>query len=120
MKDNELMMSDIPWAVAWYGNRQCVWTTLNAQQDFFAINDYLKPIRALYLTPETMDSRFLSEWVRAGEHSWGTFVFGIMATQTTPPSFPLRKMPTGFLPEQLFLTDWDRWKVNPADADPKK
>jgi hypothetical protein len=39
MKENELMMSDVPWAVAWYGQRQCVWLTLNAQDDFFAIND---------------------------------------------------------------------------------
>ena len=23
MKPDELMMSDVPWAVAWYGNRQC-------------------------------------------------------------------------------------------------
>jgi len=28
-----------------------------------------------------------------------------------PPNFPLRVAPTGFLPEQLFLTDWDRWKA---------
>ena len=51
MKENELMMSDVPWAVAWYGQRQCVWLTLNAQDDFFAINDNLKPVQALYLTP---------------------------------------------------------------------
>ena len=64
MKENELMMSDVPWAVAWYGRRQCVWLTLNAQDDFFAINDYLKPVQALYLTPETMDGRFVSDWVQ--------------------------------------------------------
>ena len=58
------MMSDVPWAVAWYGQRQCVWLTLNAQDDFFAINDYLKPVQALYLTPETMDAKLASDWVR--------------------------------------------------------
>ena len=55
LKENELAMSDIPWAVAWYGQRQCVWLTLkctpdakdpNTHEDFFAINDYLKPINA--------------------------------------------------------------------------
>ena len=61
MKENELMMSDVPWAVAWYGHRQCVWLTLNAQDDFFAINDNLKPVQALYLTPKTMDGKFVSE-----------------------------------------------------------
>jgi hypothetical protein len=111
MKESELMMSDIPWAVAWYGNRQCVWLTLDAQEQFFAINDNLKPVRGLYLTPLTMDSRFLTEWVRAGEHSWGSFVLEGMLRREIPPTFPLRKAPNGYLPEQLFLTDWERWKT---------
>jgi hypothetical protein len=114
MKENELMMSDIPWAVAWYGNRQCIWLTLNAQEDFFAVNDFLKPIRSLYLTPQTMDSRFLTEWVRAGEHSWGSFVLESMLRNEIPQTFPLRKAPKGYLPEQLFLTDWERWIITPA------
>jgi len=123
MRENELMMSDIPWAVAWYGNRQCIWTTLNAtvdpkdpnsQETFFAVNDYLKPILAVYLTPQTMDSRFLSQWVRTGEHSWGSFILESMVRKEIPPTFPLRKAPAGFLPEQLFLTDWERWRAESA------
>lgn len=111
MKENEMMMSDIPWAVAWYGNRQCVWLTLNAQSEFFAINDFQKPITALYLTPQTMDSKFLSQWVRAGEHSWGSFILESLVKREVPPSFPLREAPSGFLPEQLFLTDRQRWRL---------
>ena len=34
MHPDELMMSDIPWAVAWYGDRQCAWTTLNSAMNF--------------------------------------------------------------------------------------
>lgn len=113
MREQELMMSDIPWAVAWYGRRQCIWLTHNAQSDFFAVNDYLKPIRALYLTPQTMDNRFLSQWVRPGEHSWGSFILSSMVRREIPAGFPLRKAPSGFLPEQLFLSDWDRWKAPP-------
>ena len=71
MKPNELMMSDVPWAVAWYGDRQCVWLTRDAQAEFFAINDYLKPVQALYLTPETMDGRFVSDWVQRTTTSVG-------------------------------------------------
>ncbi|MCU0782493.1 MAG: glycosyltransferase family 39 protein [Verrucomicrobia bacterium] len=118
MKENELMMSDIPWAVAWYGNRQCIWTTLDAQEQFFAVNDLQKPVRALYLTPQTMDSRFLTQWVRAGEHSWGNFVLDSMLRREIPPTFPLREAPSGFLPEQLFLTDWKRWKMEPPVTTP--
>jgi len=119
MNERELMMSDIPWAVAWYGKRQCVWLTLNAnkdpkdpdsQENFFTIYDYQKPIQALYLTPQTMDSRFLSQWVRPGELSWGSFILESMVRHEIPPGFPLRKAPAGFLPEQLFLTDWERWR----------
>jgi 4-amino-4-deoxy-L-arabinose transferase-like glycosyltransferase len=109
MKPDELIMSDVPAAVAWYGNRQCIWITLNAQEDFFAVNDYMKQIKAVYLTPQTMDSRFLSQWVRAGEHSWGSFILESMVKKELPPYFPLKKSPSGFLPEQLFLTDRDRW-----------
>ncbi|MGO9001857.1 MAG: ArnT family glycosyltransferase [Limisphaerales bacterium] len=111
MKENELMMSDVPWAVAWYGRHQCVWLTLNAQDDFFAINDYLKPVQALYLTPETMDGKFVSDLVRSGEHSWGSFIaLGVLQNQI-PQGFPLRNAPTGFLPDRLFLTNRERWKT---------
>jgi hypothetical protein len=110
VKEKELMMSDIPWAVAWYGDRQCVWLTLDAQKDFLEINDYQKPVAVLYLTPATMDSRFLTQWIRAGEQSWGSFILESMVKKEVPPSFPLRKSPAGFLPEQLVLTDTDRWR----------
>jgi 4-amino-4-deoxy-L-arabinose transferase-like glycosyltransferase len=111
MKENELMMSDVPWAVAWYGQHQCVWLTLNAQNDFFAINDNLKTVQALYLTPQTTDAKFLSDWVLSGERSWGSFIIlGVMQNQI-PSGFPLRNAPTGFLPDRLFLTDRERWKT---------
>jgi len=111
MKPDELMMSDVPWAVAWYGQRQCIWLTLNADDDFFAINDYMKPVQALYLTPETMDGKFVSDWMRTGKHSWGNFIIQAAVQNQIPTGFPLRHAPTGFLPDRLFLTDWDRWKT---------
>jgi hypothetical protein len=118
-RESELMMSDMPWAVAWYGNRQCIWTTLTAQDEFFAVNDYLKPVKALYLTPLTMDAKFLTEWIRPGEISWGSFVLESLMRKEIPPNFPLRKAPNGFLPEQLFLTDWTRWTKPEADGKSK-
>ena len=115
MKENELMMSDVPWAVAWYGRHQCVWLTLNAQDEFFAINDdfNLKPVLALYLTPETMNGKFVSDMVHSGEHSWGSFIVSGVLQNQIPQGFPLRNAPTGFLPERLFLTDRERWKTAP-------
>ncbi len=112
MEEDELMMSDVPWAVAWYGQRQCVWLTLNAEDDFNAINYWLKPVQALYLTPETMDSRFLSDWA-GRERSWGNFVLSVVTQGQVPPGFPLRVAPKGYLPDRFYLTDRERWKLTP-------
>jgi hypothetical protein len=120
LKADELAMSDIPWAVAWYGQRQCVWLTLkcmpdakdpNTHEDFLAINDYQKPINALYLTPQTMDMRFLSQGIGAGEQSWGSFAVEAVVKRKVPDFFPLRQSPTGWFSDQLVLTDWQRWKM---------
>lgn len=118
MGEGELMMSDMPWAVAWYGKRQCLWLTLNTKSDFFKVNDYRKPIHALYLTPLTLDGRFrplLSDLARPDEHGWGSFILAGTIKGEIPRDFPLRKAPSGYLPDQLFLTDWERWR-KPADT----
>jgi Dolichyl-phosphate-mannose-protein mannosyltransferase len=113
MNADELMMSDVPWAVAWYGDRQCVWLTLNWQDDFNAIDKNLKPVQALYLTPQTMDGKFVSEWIEGSERSWGGFLLGVLNDKRVPDKFPLTKAPAGFFPEKLFLTDRERWKITP-------
>jgi len=112
MKDNELMMSDVPWAVAWYGHHQCVWLTPNTQDDFFSLGDtYHKPVQGLYLTSETMDDRLLSDCVRGGEDSWGKFLFNAMAQNQISARFPLTHAPSGSaaIVSGLFLTDRVRW-----------
>jgi 4-amino-4-deoxy-L-arabinose transferase-like glycosyltransferase len=73
LKPNELMMSDIPWASAWYGRVQAMWLTLSPR-GFMEINDYQKPIQALYISPATMDSRFLSHWIQPGEDGWSNLI----------------------------------------------
>jgi len=133
MKENELMMSDIPWAVAWYGNQQCAWVTLDSvpdadnptdRENVLALADYLKPVSALYLTPLTIDSRVLSECIYSRENSWGKFVLRSLMLQQVPETFPLHQMPIGFLPEQLFLSDSKRWQEDfilpkqPSSLDP--
>ncbi|HVU08958.1 MAG TPA: glycosyltransferase family 39 protein [Verrucomicrobiae bacterium] len=110
MKENELTMSDVPWAVAWYGNRQCVWLTRDAHDDLFAINDYMKPVQGIYLTPVTMDGKFFSEMARAGQNSWGRFLVQVGIQNQFPKDFPLHSAKV--LVSGLFLADWDRWKLS--------
>jgi dolichyl-phosphate-mannose-protein mannosyltransferase len=110
---DELMMSDIPWAVAWYGQAQCVWLTLNCQSSFLAINDYEKPIQALYLSRISLDGRFLSQWVRTGDKSWGEFMLNCLFRKAQgkpgpPPDFPLQYWQPGW-PDQFLLTFREHW-----------
>lgn len=115
LKPHELMISDIPWAVAWYGDRQCLWLTRNATDQFYYVHDYIKPIRCLYLTPLTTDSRILSDWVRAGvDRSWPTFILEALLRNRTPEKFPLRYAQSSYFPEQLILWDYKRWGDNAA------
>jgi len=123
LKETELSMSDVPWAMAWYGQRQCVWLTLrctsdpkdpDTHEDFFAINDYLKPISELYLTPLGMDRRFLTQWVKSPDQSWGTLILNIQMARKVPDYFPLHESEKGWLPDQLVLTDWKRWTKSTA------
>jgi len=122
VKEKEMIMSDIPWAVAWYGNRQSIWLTLKCTPDardksthenFFEVNDYIKPVAILYLTPETMDSRFLTQWIKAGEQSWGSFVIDCMVRNKVPDYFQLAETQKGWLPDQVMLADWQRWRQSP-------
>jgi hypothetical protein len=109
MQPNELMMSDIPWAVAWYGDQQCTWTTFNCQYEFVALNDFIKPVNGLYLTLYTLDARFLSECVQGGVDNWGNFVYKTVAYNQLPAKFPLSKSPFEALRSGLFLSDRQRW-----------
>ena len=80
----------------------------DSRENFFAIND-AKPVKALYLTPRTMDGRFLSDWVDGGELGWGSFVVDAVLRQEVPATFPLHEMPARFSPQAIFLTDEKRW-----------
>jgi hypothetical protein len=118
--EDELTMSDIPWAVAWYGQSQCVWLSLNAHTDFFAVNDYQKPVSALYLTARTID-----KWNRTA--GWSTVFLqcvthlpsdpskypvhlsiAVQPPSGTPTAFPLTYLQAGW-PMQLLLTYRPHW-----------
>lgn len=113
LKEDELAMSDMPWAMAWYGDRACLWTTLDTgyatPSDFFTIHDHMKPIRLLYLTPISLDVKFVSEMVKGREYVWSRFALDSMVRTNVPPGFPLKHSPRGYLPEFLILTDRKRW-----------
>ena len=111
MGPGDLMASDVPGAVAWYGDRQCGWLPLDDDQEFFHFNG-LKPLKAVYLTQRTTNERFLSQ-MTVNPKSWGHFIFECMAHGEVPAGFPLTKAPLGFLPDQMLLSDQARWRMPP-------
>jgi hypothetical protein len=110
MRPDELMMSDIPWAIAWYGDRQCSWNTINSQYQFFLLNDNVKQVRGLYLTLLTLDGKLFTECLQGGVDSWGNFVLKTVAANQIPKQFPLKAAPYGLM-SGLFLTDRQRWET---------
>ena len=118
MRRSELMMSDMPWAVAWYGDRKCIWTTLDAPgegtrsggADFFAIFDYQKPISGLYLTQLTSNTAIFSGVQKSPAVAWGDFMMSSIFKKSIPTGFPLKYATPHFIEDgQLFLSDRERW-----------
>jgi hypothetical protein len=108
MKPAELIMCDTPWAVAWYGDHQCVWTTVNCGYEFYQFNDYEKKVSALYLTISTLDDKLLSECYLGATDSWGNFSLKLLSLGRPPEKFPLYVAPYG-MGAAIFLTDRKRW-----------
>jgi len=48
VESDEVMSSDIPWAIAWYSQRMCVWLP-SKKEEFFALSDFRIKIVAILL-----------------------------------------------------------------------
>jgi hypothetical protein len=139
VEPEEVMMSDIPWAVAWYSDRTCLWLTQQAveprsREDFYAVHDFRTKVVGVYLTQSTAEKPFFramldpqhrreAERARAeaaGEPlnkvsainavGWPEFVHRSLTTQWLPAGFPLRSASSLFLTSrQLLVLDSPRW-----------
>ena len=108
LRPDELLVSDIPAAVGWYGNRTCI-ELPGKVDEFIEINNQLRPINALYLTQVTMEGA-LSTKVLNDREGWGWFVAGVLLSEgQMPDGFPVINAPEGNMTEQMFLTDLVRW-----------
>jgi len=112
--EKEWMLSDIPWAVAWYGERTCLWVPMKVDPDFYRINDEYKPVAAIYLTQETTNARFLADVIQGREFEWARFAADILLRERLPTRFPLRFARSRYLPDQIFLCDRARWMERKA------
>jgi hypothetical protein len=107
---DEIITSDMPWAVAWYADRKCIWLpdTIATFMDFNDYNRLHSPIVGLYLTPVSGDARFFSDIVKGEYKEWSPFILRNLNTK----GFPLNAVTA--LPidnECIFYSDRDRWSV---------
>jgi hypothetical protein len=107
---DEIITSDMPWAVAWYADRECIWLP-DKISTFMDLNDYNRlhdPIVGLYLTPVSGDSRFFSDITKGEYKEWSAFILRNLSTR----GFPLHAVTA--LPldnECIFYADRNRWSV---------
>jgi hypothetical protein len=107
---DEIITSDMPWAVAWYADRESVWLP-DTVATFMDLHDYNRlngPIVGLYLTPVSGDTRFFSDIVKGEYKEWSPFILRNLDTK----GFPLSAVTA--LPienECIFYSDRNRWSV---------
>jgi hypothetical protein len=107
-KPDEIIASDMPWAMAWYADRKSLWLPLR-RKDFYEYHDYQSlggPIVGLYLTPISRDSNLLSDIVFGEYKDWASIILGLPQGLS---DFPL-KSTVGLMNNQcLLLMDRNRW-----------
>ena len=106
--EKEILVSDMPWAVAWYAQRKTVLLPEGVRA-FNRLNDYRvlgEPLAGLYLTPITGNQRLFSDIYKGAYKEWALLI-------TRPPRVDGFALPFyTALPidgETIIFADRDRW-----------
>lgn len=106
--ENEIVTSDMPWAVSWYAGRLSLLLPTTVSE-FNRLHDYggtTQPIRGLYLTPVTGNKRLFADIYKGPYKEWALLI-------TRPPQvkgFPLGAFtPLPIEGECIIYADRDRW-----------
>jgi 4-amino-4-deoxy-L-arabinose transferase-like glycosyltransferase len=111
MKPEEIVASDMPWAVAWYADRRSLWLP-DTIKTFTELNDYQVlggPVNGLYLTPVSGSQNTVGD-VQKGEYrDWAPVILRNVNLET----FPLKwGTLLGFENECVFFSDHDRQRAS--------
>jgi len=111
---NALACSDLPWAMAWDGDRRTVWLPMTVD-DFNEINDFVSPngFQYMMLTPYLIDERPQTDVAKGEFKGWAMFLRGQL-----PATFPLKAYSP--LPpdnDQVLLADRVRWGKNRNESE---
>ena len=114
MKPNEIIASDMPWAIAWYANRRSLWVpdTIKTFTEFSDYNVLGGPVNGLYLTPISGSQNTLRDILKGEYRDWAPIIQRTIAIET----FPLKWATLlGLENECVFFSDHDRSKVAPPE-----
>jgi hypothetical protein len=73
---NEIIGSDMPWAVAWYADRRSIWLPFD-QKDLVELSDYQElggPVAGLYFTPISGTLNTLGDLVNGEYRNWTSYI----------------------------------------------
>ena len=112
---NELGCSDLPWSIAWDGDRRALWLPMSVDE-LTEIGDFVAPkgLQFMMLTPYLLDEKPQSEVLKGEYKGWVGLVHGQL-----PGNFPLKAytaIPPGT--EQILLADRVRWAKKPTEEAP--
>lgn len=103
----EVLCSDMPWAVAWYANRKCLLLpeTLHAFNEISDYNTLGSPLVGLYLTPISGRQEFV-DLVKGPYKEWGPVIMRTVNLE----DFLLKSFtPLPIDGECILYADSDRW-----------
>ena len=104
----EVIASDMPWAVAWYADRNSLWLPMSIQS-FLDFNDYERvgsKMAGIYLTPISGNKPLISDIVKGDYKEWAPFIL----RNVNIKDFPLKSVTAMPLDNQcIFYSDRDRW-----------
>lgn len=107
-RPDEVIVSDMPWAVAWYGDRRSLWLP-NEAKDLVNLHDYNglgAPINGMYLTPISGNQPFISTLVKGEYKDWANLIM----RAPLAADFPLqRSVALPMENECILYSDHVRW-----------
>ncbi len=106
LEPDEIVGSDMPWAVAWYADRRSVWLP-DTVKKFTDMQDYDTlggPIHGLYLTPVSGTDNTLADITHGEYQNWARFIVRTMNLKT----FSLPWMTPLGQPDCTFFSNYDR------------
>ena len=107
MKPEEVVASDMPWAIAWYAHRRSLWLP-DTMKTFTDFNDYKilgGPVNGLYVTPISGSQNTLGDILKGEYRDWAP----VILRNVNLEKFPLKWATLlGFENECIFFSDHDR------------